>query len=181
MRGMAGNTKNEVKKYKAQEKALDKKLAALAKSKRQQDARARAREGPRGQGEAARGQGREGSVLRPFVIHPRATPSTRRRPGERVGSHGVEGAPPSTRHRVRRRPSATARQGRVPQKGGASSRGLEAPASEPVWKSASTPSSRRSYGDNVASMAWGARNLISTQVGGQGRAGPAQAREEDRL
>jgi len=36
---MAGNTKNEVKKYKAQEKALDKKLAVLAKSKRQQDAR----------------------------------------------------------------------------------------------------------------------------------------------
>ena len=27
----------------------------------------------------------------------------------------------------------------------------------------STPSSRR-YGDNIASMAWGARNLISTQV-----------------
>tara|TARA_B100000405_G_scaffold223436_1_gene158963 strand:+ start:316 stop:987 length:672 start_codon:yes stop_codon:yes gene_type:complete len=26
-----------------------------------------------------------------------------------------------------------------------------------------TPSSRRSYGDNIASMAWGARNLISTQ------------------
>ena len=28
----------------------------------------------------------------------------------------------------------------------------------------STPSSRRSYGDNIASMAWGARNVISTQV-----------------
>ena len=27
-----------------------------------------------------------------------------------------------------------------------------------------TPSSRRGHGDNVASMAWGARNLISTQV-----------------
>ena len=26
-----------------------------------------------------------------------------------------------------------------------------------------TPSSRRSYGENIASMAWGARNLISTQ------------------
>ena len=29
---------------------------------------------------------------------------------------------------------------------------------------ASTPSGRRGHGDNVASMAWGARNLISTQV-----------------
>ena len=29
-----------------------------------------------------------------------------------------------------------------------------------------TPSSRRSYGDNVASTAWGARHLISTQVDG---------------
>ena len=28
----------------------------------------------------------------------------------------------------------------------------------------STPSSRRSYGDNIVSMAWGARNVISTQV-----------------
>ena len=36
---MAGSTKGEVKKYKAQEKALDKKLATLAKSKRQQDAK----------------------------------------------------------------------------------------------------------------------------------------------
>ena len=27
-----------------------------------------------------------------------------------------------------------------------------------------TPSSRRSYGDNIASMAWGVRSLISTQV-----------------
>ena len=32
------------------------------------------------------------------------------------------------------------------------------------WRGSSTPSSRRSYGDNIASMAWGARNLISTQV-----------------
>ena len=39
LRGMAGSTKGEVKKYKAQEKALDKKLATLAKSKRQQDAK----------------------------------------------------------------------------------------------------------------------------------------------
>ena len=31
------------------------------------------------------------------------------------------------------------------------------------WPGNSTPSSRRSYGDNIASMAWGARNLISTQ------------------
>ena len=31
------------------------------------------------------------------------------------------------------------------------------------WPENSTPSSRRSYGDNVASMAWGARNLISTR------------------
>ena len=45
--------------------------------------------------------------------------------------------------------------------------------SRAVWKSTSelvrlpgmfTPSSRRSYGENIASMAWGARNLISTQV-----------------
>ena len=53
--------------------------------------------------------------------------------------------------------------------------------SRAVWKSTSelvrlpgmfTPSSRRSYGENIASMAWGARNLISTQVlrsGGQRR------------
>ena len=34
----------------------------------------------------------------------------------------------------------------------------------PVWKSTSTPSSRRSYGENTAPMAWGARNLVSTQV-----------------
>ena len=39
LRGMAGSTKGEVKKYKNQEKALDKKLATLAKSKRQQDAK----------------------------------------------------------------------------------------------------------------------------------------------
>ena len=30
------------------------------------------------------------------------------------------------------------------------------------WRGIATPSSRRSYGDNIASMAWGARNLIST-------------------
>ncbi len=42
--------------------------------------------------------------------------------------------------------------------------------SRAVWKSTSElagmfkPSSRRSYGENIASMAWGARNLISTQV-----------------
>ena len=30
------------------------------------------------------------------------------------------------------------------------------------WREASAPSSRRSYGDDVASMAWGARNLIAT-------------------
>jgi hypothetical protein len=28
------------------------------------------------------------------------------------------------------------------------------------WPENFTPSSRRSYGDNIASMAWGARNLI---------------------
>jgi hypothetical protein len=33
------------------------------------------------------------------------------------------------------------------------------------WRRTSTPSSRRSYGDNIASMAWGARSLISTQPG----------------
>ena len=32
-----------------------------------------------------------------------------------------------------------------------------------------TPSSRRSYGENIASMAWGARNLISTQVAAAAR------------
>ena len=32
------------------------------------------------------------------------------------------------------------------------------------WRGTSTPSSRCSYGDNVASMAWGACNFISTQV-----------------
>ena len=31
------------------------------------------------------------------------------------------------------------------------------------WPGNFTPSSRRSYGENIASMAWGARNLISTQ------------------
>ena len=39
--------------------------------------------------------------------------------------------------------------------------------SRAVWKSTSelvTLSSRRSYGENIASMAWGARILISTQV-----------------
>jgi hypothetical protein len=32
------------------------------------------------------------------------------------------------------------------------------------WRGTSTLSSRRSYGDSIASMAWGARNLMSTQV-----------------
>ena len=32
------------------------------------------------------------------------------------------------------------------------------------WRGIYTPSSRCSYGDDVASMAWGVRNLISTQV-----------------
>ena len=40
--------------------------------------------------------------------------------------------------------------------------------SRAVWKSTSelgfTPSSKRSYGENITSMAWGAQNLISTQV-----------------
>ena len=135
---MAGNTKNEVKKYKAQEKALDKKLAALAKSKRQQDARV-----ARAKGRAAKAKQRAAKVEK-----------AKRNREAKVAS---------------RKKAAQAR---------ADSKRR---ASEPVWKSASTPSSRRSYGDNVASMAWGARNLISTQVGGQGRAGPAQAREEDRL
>ena len=57
LRGMAGNTKNEVKKYKAQEKALDKKLAALAKSKRQQDARV-----ARAKGRAAKAKQRAAKV-----------------------------------------------------------------------------------------------------------------------
>ena len=32
------------------------------------------------------------------------------------------------------------------------------------WRGIATPSRRRSYGDDVASMAWGVRNLISTQA-----------------
>jgi hypothetical protein len=32
------------------------------------------------------------------------------------------------------------------------------------WRRLSTPSSRCSYGDDVASMAWGVQNLMSTQV-----------------
>ena len=32
------------------------------------------------------------------------------------------------------------------------------------WRGIYTPSSRCGYGDDVALMAWGARNLISTQV-----------------
>jgi hypothetical protein len=32
------------------------------------------------------------------------------------------------------------------------------------WRGIATPSRRRSYGKHVASMAWGARNLISTQA-----------------
>ena len=46
------------------------------------------------------------------------------------------------------------------------------------WRGIATPSRRRSYGKHVASMAWGARNLISTQpraparrCGGSARAG----------
>ena len=64
LRGMAGNTKNEVKKYKAQEKALDKKLAALAKSKRQQDARV-----ARAKGRAAKAKQRAAKVEK--VVCPR--------------------------------------------------------------------------------------------------------------
>ena len=37
------------------------------------------------------------------------------------------------------------------------------------WPGNFTPSSRRSYGENIASMAWGARNLISTQVAAAAR------------
>jgi len=37
------------------------------------------------------------------------------------------------------------------------------------WPGNFTPSSRRSYGDNIMSMAWGARNLISTQVAAAAR------------
>ena len=35
---------------------------------------------------------------------------------------------------------------------------------EGLWRGSSTPSSGCSYGDDVGSMAWGVRNLISTQV-----------------
>ena len=51
------------------------------------------------------------------------------------------------------------------------------------WRGIATPSRRRSYGKHVASMAWGARNLISTQpraparrCGGSARAGVRCAR-----
>jgi len=51
------------------------------------------------------------------------------------------------------------------------------------WRGIATPSRRRSYGKHVASMAWGARNLISTQpraparrCGGSARAGARSAR-----
>ena len=64
LRGMAGSTKGEVKKYKAQEKALDKKLAALAKSKRQQDARV-----ARAKGRAAKAKQRAAKVEK--VVCPR--------------------------------------------------------------------------------------------------------------
>ena len=64
LRGMAGNTKAEVKKYKAQEKALDKKLAVLAKSKRQQDARV-----ARAKGRAAKAKQRAAKVEK--VVTPR--------------------------------------------------------------------------------------------------------------
>ena len=40
----------------------------------------------------------------------------------------------------------------------------EVPVTSRRWRDHSTPSSRRSYGDNVASMAWGAKALISAQV-----------------
>ena len=110
LRGMAGNTKNEVKKYKAQEKALDKKLAALAKSKRQQDARV-----ARAKGRAAKAKQRAAKVEK-----------AKRNREAKVAS---------------RKKAAQAR---------ADSKRR---ASEPVWKSASTPSSRRGHGDNVASMA----------------------------
>ena len=47
-------------------------------------------------------------------------------------------------------------------------RACETKTLDAVWKSTSelgsTPSSRRGHGDDVASMAWGARNLISTQA-----------------
>ena len=65
LRGMAGNTKNEVKKYKAQEKALDKKLAALAKTKRQQDARV-----ARAKGRAAKAKQRAAKVEKVLIPRP---------------------------------------------------------------------------------------------------------------
>ena len=43
------------------------------------------------------------------------------------------------------------------------------------WRGIATPSRRRSYGKDVASMAWGARNLISTQVQRRQRAAEARA------
>ena len=123
MRGMAGNTKNEVKKYKAQEKALDKKLAALAKSKRQQDARV-----ARAKGRAAKAKQRAAKVEKVVPVPSRITPSTRRRPGDR--RDGVV-----TRHRRdiasdagQAQPGSQGRPGRADSAGRRS-----------LWKSASTP------------------------------------------
>ena len=44
------------------------------------------------------------------------------------------------------------------------------------WRGITTPSRRRSYGKHVASMAWGARNLISTQVPAKPRIASSSAR-----
>jgi hypothetical protein len=104
LRGMAGNTKNEVKKYKAQEKALDKKLAVLAKSKRQQDARV-----ARAKGRAAKAKQRAAKVEkvvtpRPFVIRP----STRLQPVRRRPSGTGKRRSPRGRRRPRRAPTRSA-------------------------------------------------------------------------
>ena len=101
LRGMAGNTKNEVKKYKAQEKALDKKLAVLAKSKRQQDARV-----ARAKGRAAKAKQRAAKVEKVLFCvpsrlrdvsplsetYPHAIDAMSSRRTRRLD--GVEGAPP---------------------------------------------------------------------------------------
>ena len=67
LRGMAGNTKNEVKKYKAQEKALDKKLATLAKSKRQQDAKVARAKGRQAKAKKRAAQVEKVLTPRPFA------------------------------------------------------------------------------------------------------------------
>ena len=49
------------------------------------------------------------------------------------------------------------------------------------WPGNFMPSSRRSYGENIASMAWGARNLISTGAQARGPHAPRAVLARARL